>query len=255
MNKSENECIGKSLFISEPHSFSLNLEPIRIERLKTAGGEISSGLPTSSTSKVGSSDQTWIQTSEGIEEHHSFIASSNTSTPFHFYIKVKEKKSDLANLYVGPTAACRRPERSPTLNQRRHTTQTGDTDEVNRDTVCVTQGVLRLLGVKIKGGGKRHSLCPTGNWVETPCQTRVGCYRDNLWGFHTDTHTYSQTKTHAWIKSIIQAAPEIDISSQLFLSGPFAFEFWIPIFILFLSEVSWGCFCSIFHSPPYCHRS
>ena len=155
MNKSENECIGKSLFISEPHSFSLNLEPIRIEGLKTAGGEISSGLPTSSTSKVGSSDQTWIQTSEGIEEHHSFIASSNTFTPFHFYIKVKEKsdfgKSMIAR--VGPTAACRRPERSPTLNQRRHTTQTGDTDEVNWDIVCVTQGILRLLGVKIKGGG------------------------------------------------------------------------------------------------------
>ena len=127
------------MFISEPQPFSLNLEPIRIERLKTAGGGISSGLPTSSTSKVGSSDQTWIQTSEGIE-HHSFIASSNTFTPFHFYIKVKEKsdfgKSMIAR--VGPTAACRRPERSPTLNQRRHTTQTGDTDEVNRDTACVT---------------------------------------------------------------------------------------------------------------------
>ena len=96
--------------------------------------------------------------------------------------------------------------------------------------------------VKIKSGGKRQSLCPTGTWVETPCQTRVGCYRDNLWGFHTDTHTYSQTKTHAWIKSIIPAAPEIDRPSQLFLSGPFTFEFWIPIFILFLSAVSWGLF-------------
>ena len=48
------------------------------------------------------------------------------ATPFHFYIKVKEKsdfgKSMIAR--VGPTAACRRPERSPTLNQTRHTTQT-----------------------------------------------------------------------------------------------------------------------------------
>ena len=104
-------------------------------------------------------------------------------------------------------------------------------------TQPVSLGILRLLGVKIKGGGKRHSLCPTGNWVETPCQTRVGCYRDNLWGFHTDTCTYSQTKTHTWIKSIIPAAPEIDRSSQLFLSGPVVFEFWIPIFILFLSQV------------------
>ena len=83
------------------HSFSLNMEPIRIERLKTAGGEISWGLPTSSTSKVGSSDQTWIQTSEGIE-HHSFIASSNTPTPFHFYIKVKEKKRDFGKSICWP---------------------------------------------------------------------------------------------------------------------------------------------------------
>ena len=94
-------------------------------------------------------------------------------------------------------------------------------------TQPVSLGILRLLGVKIKGGGKRHSLCPTGNWVETPCQTRVGCYRDNLWGFHTDTHTYSQTKTHAWIKSIIPAASDIDRYSQLFVLGllPLSFEY------------------------------
>ena len=55
-------------------------------------------------------------------------------------------------------------------------------------------------------------------------------------------HTYSQTRTHAWIKSIIPAAPEIDRSSQLFLSGPFTFDFWIPIFILFLSVVSLALF-------------
>ena len=65
-------------------------------------------------------------------------------------------------------------------------------------------------------------------------------------------HTYSQTRTHAWIKSITSAAPEIDRSLLLFLSGPF--YLWVLNTNLFFVFV-WGELGAVFAPSFTLHRT